>query len=125
MDGEMVLGRFVKVSKTRGIDIDIEKASKVKKIFALYASGNYNLRELAEWYKRVSLKSNLDKFVSISQVPKILQNVFYLELMKYKDEIYEGTHEPIISKKLFDKVQEVSLKLWAREFPHKFHLCIS
>src|SRR3989344_2154297 len=49
----------------------------------------------------------LDKFVSISQVPKILQNVFYLELMKYKDEIYEGTHEPIISKKLFDKVQEV------------------
>ncbi|KKW24537.1 MAG: Recombinase [Parcubacteria group bacterium GW2011_GWF2_52_12] len=35
--------------KTRGIDVDREKAHKVKKIFELYATGNYNLRELAEW----------------------------------------------------------------------------
>jgi len=93
--------------KTRGIDIDSEKAQKVKKIFELYATGNYNLRELAEWYKRINLKSNLDKCMAISQVPKILQNVFYIGLMKYKGELCEATHEPLISKKLFDKVQEI------------------
>jgi hypothetical protein len=27
--------------------------------------------------------------------------------MKYKGEIFEGKHEPLISKKLFDKVQEM------------------
>ena len=45
--------------KTRGIDADKEKAPKVKKVFELYATGNYNLRELAEWCKRINLKSNL------------------------------------------------------------------
>ena len=30
--------------------------------------------------------------------------------MKYKGEIFEGTHEPLISKKLFDRCQEVMAK---------------
>src|SRR3989344_1862131 len=93
--------------KTRGIDVDIEKAFKVKKIFALYATGNYNLRELAEWCKRINLKSNLGNDISIGKVHELLQNVFYLGLMKYKGEIYEAIHEPLISKKLFNKVQEI------------------
>ena len=93
--------------KTRGIDINREKAPKVKKIFELYATGNYNLRELAEWCKRINLKSNLERNIAISQIHKILQNVFYFGLMKYKDETHEATHEPLISKKLFDKVQEI------------------
>jgi len=93
--------------KTRGIDIDKEKALKLKKLFELYATGNYNLRELAEWCKRVNLKSNSERDISISQIHKILQNIFYIGLMKYKGEIHEATHEPLISKKLFDKVQEI------------------
>src|SRR3989338_2225200 len=93
--------------KTRGIDINREKAPKVKKIFELYAAGNYNLRELAEWCKRINLKSNLERNIAISQIHKILQNVLYFGLMKYKNETYEATHEPLISKKLFDKVQEI------------------
>ena len=93
--------------KTRGIDIDKEKASKVKKIFELYATGNYNLREIAEWCKRINLKSNLDNFISIGKIHELLQNVFYFGLMKYKGEIYKATHKPLISKKLFDKVQEI------------------
>src|SRR3989338_8342231 len=93
--------------KTRGIDVDTEKAATVRKIFELYATGNYNLRELAEWCKKVNLKSNLKRDIAISQIHKILQNVFYIGLMKYKCEIHESTHEPLISKKLFDKVQEI------------------
>ena len=93
--------------KTRGIDIDSKKTKKVKKIFELYATGNYNLRELAEWCKRVNLKSNLGNDISIGKVHELLQNIFYIGLMKYKSEIYEATHEPLISKKLFDRVQEI------------------
>ena len=93
--------------KTRGIDIDQEKAPKVRKIFELYSTRNYNLRELTEWCKRVNLKSNLGNDISIGKVHEFLQNVFYIGLMKYKSEIHEATHEPLISKKLFDKVQEI------------------
>jgi DNA invertase Pin-like site-specific DNA recombinase len=93
--------------KTRGIDVNPEKSPKVKKIFELYATGNYNLRELAEWCKRVNLKSNLEREIVMSHIHKLLQNVFYVGMMRYKGEIHEATHEPLISKKLFDKVQEI------------------
>jgi len=46
----------------------------------------------------------------MSNVQHILQNPFYIGLMRYKGEIFEGTHEPLISKKLFDLCQEVMQK---------------
>ena len=98
---------YLNNAKTRGIDVDTDKSSKIKKLFKLYATGNYNLRELAEWCKRINLKSNLGNDISIGKVHELLQNVFYIDLMKYKGEIHEATHEPLISKKLFDKVQEI------------------
>lgn len=93
--------------KTRMIDVDLEKAPKIRKIFGLYATGEHNLTSLANWCKENNLKGNLGKEISTSNIQKILQNVFYLGLMKYKGEIFEGKHKPLISKKLFDKVQEV------------------
>ena len=46
----------------------------------------------------------------IGNVQRLLQNPFYIGLMRYKSEIFEGTHEPILTKKLFDKCQEVLQK---------------
>jgi hypothetical protein len=37
----------------------------------------------------------------------MLKNPLYYGVFRYKGEVYEGTHEPIITKKLFDKCQEV------------------
>ena len=93
--------------KTRMIDIDKEKATKVRQLFELYATGEHNLKSLANWCKENNLKGNLNKEISPSNIHRILQNIFYIGLMKYKGEIFEGKHEPIISKKLFDKVQKV------------------
>jgi len=93
--------------KTRMIDVDLEKAPKIIKLYELYATGEHNLSSLANWCKENNLKGNLGKEISTSNIQKILQNVFYLGLMKYKGEIFEGKHKPLISKKLFDKVQEV------------------
>ena len=96
--------------KTRMIDIDCEKSNRVKKLFELYATGEYTLKSLANWCKEKNLRGNLDKEVAISNVQKILQNIFYTGLMKYGGEIFEGKHEPLIPKKLFDKCQEVMAK---------------
>lgn len=41
------------------------------------------------------------------RIRRILSNPFYYGHFLYKGEVYEGTHKPIISKKLFDKVQTV------------------
>ena len=60
--------------------------------------------------KFAELKGNLGKKISLSNVQHILQNPFYVGLMRYKGEFFEGTHEPLISKKLFDVCQEVMQK---------------
>src|SRR3990170_1226636 len=96
--------------KTRGIDVDSEKATKVRKMFEMYATGAYTLHSLANWCKEKGLCGNLGKEIALSNVQSILQNIFYIGLMKYGGEIHEGKHEPLISKKLFDKCQEVMSK---------------
>src|SRR4030042_5144710 len=92
---------------TRGIDFDKKKTLLIKKMFKVYATGNYTLKEMSEWCKKSGFKSNLDNDISPGQVQTTLQNIFYIGLMKYKGEVFEGTHKPLIPKKLFDKVQEV------------------
>ncbi|MFH1714009.1 MAG: recombinase family protein [Candidatus Nealsonbacteria bacterium] len=92
--------------KTKMIDVDSKKAPKVRKLFELYSTGNQTFHSLANWCKENKLKGNLGKEISTSNIPIILQNIFYIGLMKYKGEIFEGKHEPLISKKLFDKVEE-------------------
>ena len=96
--------------KTRGIDVDSEKAPKVRRMFEMYATGAYTLHSLANWCKEKGLRGNLGKEIALSNVQSILQNIFYIGLMKYGGEIHEGQHEPLISKKLFDKCQEVMAK---------------
>ena len=93
--------------KTKMIDVDPEKALKIKKLFELYATGKHTFNFLVNWCKKNNLKGNLGKDISTSNIPIILQNIFYIGLMKYKGEIFEGVHKPLISKKLFDKCQEV------------------
>ena len=96
--------------KTRGIDIDSDKSPKVKRVFKMYATGKYPLNSLANWCEKRKLLTNAGNKISLSNVQHILQNPFYIGLMRYKGEIFEGTHEPLISKKLFDKCQEVMAK---------------
>ena len=93
--------------KTKMIDVNFEKAPKVKKLFELYTTGKHTFHSLANWCKEHNLKGNLGKDISTSNIPIILQNIFYVGLMKYNGEIFEGVHKPLISKKLFDRVQEI------------------
>ena len=101
---------YLNNAKTRGIDVNTEKAPKVRKLFEMYTTGNYTLLSLANWCKENSLCGNLGKQISVSNVQHLLQNPFYFGLMRYRGEIFEGTHEPLISKKLFDLCQEVMAK---------------
>ncbi len=105
--------------KTRGIDLDTEKAPKIRKLFEMYATGGFTFHSLANWCMQQKLKGTLGGEVSTSNVQAILQNIFYTGLMKYGGEVFEGTHEPIITKKLFDRVQEAMKKRgWTRAKTH-------
>ena len=92
--------------RTRQIDVNPEKADKIRKVFELYTYKSYTLHSLANWCQENSLLNNRNGSVSINGIYKILQNIFYIGLFKYNNEIFEGIHEPIISKKLFDETQK-------------------
>jgi len=93
--------------KTRTIIKDEGKAPFIKRIFELYATGKYSLSEIRDKINSLGLTGRLNKPLSISQYQKTLKNPLYYGVFRYKGELYDGTHQPIIPKKLFDKCQEV------------------
>ncbi|PIP17464.1 MAG: hypothetical protein COX43_04230 [Parcubacteria group bacterium CG23_combo_of_CG06-09_8_20_14_all_35_9] len=49
--------------ETRMIDVDLEKAPKIRKLFELYATGEHNLNSLANWCKKtISKEISAKKF---------------------------------------------------------------
>ncbi len=98
---------YLNDTKTKQIYIDKEKAPLIKKTFELYATGKYTLKELRKIINELGLRGRRSKMLSVSNYQYILQNPFYYGLIRYNGEFYEGKHEPIITKKLFDQCQEV------------------
>ncbi len=98
---------YVNNHKTRDIDVDTEKAPLVRKGFELYSTGKYTLKQIAKISKDLGLRSYKGNVLSVSCVQRILRNIFYYGIFEFKGETYQGSHEPLISKKLFDTCQEV------------------
>src|SRR3989338_8115689 len=73
---------FLNNQKTRGIDTDKLNAPKVQKLFALYSTGAYTLKSLANWCAENKLRTNANNPVSLSNVQHILSNPFYIGLMR-------------------------------------------
>ena len=46
------------------------------------------------------------KKMSLSSVEHILKNPFYYGHFLYRGELHQGSHKPMITKKLFDKIQQ-------------------
>ena len=102
--------------KSRTILIDHKKHTLVKRIFEMYATGQYPLKTLSEKFYELGLRGNMDKKISPNAMQWILKNPFYYGVFKHKNEIYQGKHEPIITKKLFDEAQHI---LTSRAKSHK------
>jgi site-specific DNA recombinase len=96
--------------KGKGIVPHPELSILVKKTFEAYATGNFTLRQLHDKFNALGLSRKNGKVLSVSNYQQILRNPIFTGLMRYGGEIYEGKHEPIISKKLFDTVQEVMMR---------------
>ena len=93
--------------KTRDVDVDTGKAPLIKKGFELYSTGKYTLKQIAKIWKDFGLRSYKGNVLAVSCVQRILKSTFYYGIFKFNGETYQGSHEPLISKKLFDTCQEV------------------
>jgi len=86
---------------------DPERFKLVKKLFTLYATDKYSFKELQKIITKAGLKSRNNKPIPISIIHRIVKKPFYYGLFKFNGELHQGSHEPMISKKLFDQCQQI------------------
>ena len=86
--------------------IDEEKAPYIKKMFELYSSGNYSTVALVNVMYKEGLRNRSGKKVGKSRLYDFLSNPFYCGQMKWNEQVFPAKHDAIITKELFDLVQE-------------------
>lgn len=90
------------------IIIDPSRKKYIVRAFELYKTGKYGYKQVAEILYKEGLRSKGNKKVSTSKIQYILSNPFYYGVMRTIGKLYRGEHKPIISKNLFDSVQETA-----------------
>jgi DNA invertase Pin-like site-specific DNA recombinase len=98
---------YINDKEKRCIVVDKEKAKYIRKAFELYATGEYPLSEIRKKINIAGLVGKKGKMLSVSNYQYMLKNPIYYGVIRYSGEFHDGKHKPIITKKLFDSVQEV------------------
>jgi site-specific DNA recombinase len=92
----------------RFIQPDPVIGQQVRMMFEWYATGNHSLLELTrKTYQEGFVFRKDGQKVFKSVLHKILKNPLYHGEFRWAGKIYKGIHEPLVSKELFDRVQEV------------------
>jgi DNA invertase Pin-like site-specific DNA recombinase len=103
--------------------VDSLRAPVVKQIFEKVAYEGYSGRRVYKWLREIEFKNKNGKYVTLGNIYRILRMTFYYGIFEYPEgsgEWYTGKHIPIISRELFEMVQEKikveKKKAYGREF---------
>jgi hypothetical protein len=86
--------------------VDENKKALMIKMFELHSTGNYSLSKITETMKQEGLRNEYNNPVSRTRMHELLSDPFYYGKIVWMGEMLNGKHEPLISKELFDLVQE-------------------
>lgn len=90
----------------RFIQPDPKQSILIARLFEWYSTGNYSLHEVTRKAREEGLAYHKSgDTVQKSLVYKILNNPIYYGDFDWAGKHYHGTHEPIVSKELWDQVQ--------------------
>lgn len=90
------------------IEPDQTTAPLIKRLFELFATGDYSLQRLGREARSLGLCGRRSKRpLGKEQLRRILTNEIYYGAFRWQGVLYQGKHQPIIEKSLFDRVQVV------------------
>ena len=98
---------YLNDTRTKTVVLDKRYSPLVKELFERYAKGNQTMEKLAYFLQEKGAITSGGKTFKDDKVKSILQNPFYYGHFLYNGELHEGRHTPVISKALYDKVQQV------------------
>lgn len=81
------------------------EAPLIIKSFELSKTGQYSLAHISTFLFSKGLTSRNGKKITKESIRRILSNPSYYGYFRHKTELFKGTYEPLISKTLFDEVQ--------------------
>lgn len=89
--------------------VDPQSGPLVRELFERYATGRYSLRALRRVMNERGLRNKRGGELSVNSVSKILNQRFYVGQIEVKrtGELFDGKHEPLVSKRLFDACKDV------------------
>ena len=98
---------YINDSRTKTIAVDKKSAPVIRQAYEMYSDGNQTLDTIGMFLAQNNLFGKNGKKIHRTRATFILSNPFYYGHFRFNKEVYEGKHEPVVDKKLWDKVQEV------------------
>ena len=98
---------YINEPRLRTIEPDPKTFTKVKQFLEAFATGKYSLTQIQSKMFSGGLTGKDGRSIHTSTIHHILTNPFYYGMFLYRGELYQGSHKPMISKKLFDLIQQV------------------
>jgi len=94
--------------ETKRIEIDPSRGPWVAKLFEWYAAGDVSLKELtARAFSAGLTHPRSGRKMTKSEIHRILHNSLYHGEFLWTGNRHRGVHQPLISRELFDAVQDV------------------
>ncbi|WP_432663768.1 recombinase family protein [Wukongibacter baidiensis] len=90
IDGQLIVNEF--------------EALQIRKVFELYK--NHGQNKTAQILNKMGYKTKYGDWKGKS-IGRIVSNPIYIGMVHYKDEIFQGKHEPIITEDKFSMIQKV------------------
>ncbi len=95
-------------------EIEPDEAAVVRLLFERYATGTYSLLELADLINDLGHRTRGGARFSRDTVTDMVRNPFYAGYVVYKEgqrgevgEVYDGQHEPLVGRDLWERCREV------------------
>lgn len=93
------------IGEDKRFQIDPAGAKIVREIFEMYASG-HSVKEICDHCNEHGYRSSRGSHFNKNSLRTMLQNEKYIGVYRYNDIVVENGIPPIVTKELFDKVQE-------------------
>lgn len=114
---------ILKENRISTVAPDPDRSWVIKQMFERVGEQGHSGRTIKKWLDSIVFTTKIGKKLSLSRIYATLNNPFYYGEFQYGDDWFKGTHEPLITKQLFEKVQKqliVPPKNWhKKQFPFK------
>jgi len=92
---------YLNEPRLRTIEIDPIKSKIVKKAFELFAEGESSFADLARFFQKFGITRYSGKMLHLDTVKRILSNKFYIGIINFGGETYQGTHKLFLPIEIF------------------------